>query len=193
MSAPAIAIDRNFATVLAETYDAPAVEPTKALLAEAALRVVYSKTPERLPPHGQCISKYREVFPTSSHRAVPFVRQNPTKGVEMSSSSVVRKLPSTSKGITKAYTAERVSFALQAWGKERASPIKVLARLTGVSRKAAEAWWHGKNPPQSDHLFTLARQIPELKSEVARLLELEQDHAESFQREAIALLQRYAR
>jgi hypothetical protein len=111
----------------------------------------------------------------------------------MSSSSVVRKLPSTNDRVTKAQAAERVSFALQAWGKDRSSPIKSLQRLTGVSRKAAEAWWHGRNPPQSDHLFTLARMIPELKSEVARLLELEQDAAESFQREAIALLQRYAR
>src|SRR5688572_4685907 len=92
--------DNYFTSALEAEFPAPAVEPTKALLAEAALRVVYSKTPERLPPHGQCLPKYREVFPTSSHRAVPFVRQNPTKGVEMSSSSVVRKLPSTSKGIT---------------------------------------------------------------------------------------------
>jgi transcriptional regulator with XRE-family HTH domain len=193
---PAVALsveDEYFSNRVEAAYPPAPVETIKSLVADAALKLVYDKTPERLPPHGQCLPKYREVLPTSSHRAVPFVSQNPTKGVEMSSSSVGRKLPSTSKGITKAYTAERVSFALQAWGKERASPIKVLARLTGVSRKAAEAWWHGKNPPQSDHLFTLARQIPELKSEVARLLELEQDQAESFQREAIALLQRYSR
>ncbi len=111
----------------------------------------------------------------------------------MNSSSVVRKLPSSAERISKDETAERVAFALQAWGKNRASPIKSLQRLAGVSRKAAEAWWHGKYPPQSDNLLTLARKIPELKAEVRRLLELEQDHAESFQREAIALLQRYAR
>lgn len=153
----------------------------------------YDQTPGTLrqQPRGQSHSEYLKQV--SSHRVRPFARQETTKGMDMSSASVVRKLPSTAGGISKAYTAERVSFALQAWGRGRASPIKCLQRFTGVSRKAAEAWWHGKNPPQSDHLFTLARKIPELKSEVARLLELEQDQNESFQREAIALLQRYAR
>jgi hypothetical protein len=138
----------------------------------------------------ESFGQYREV---TTHQVLPFENNKNSKGMDMNSSSVVRKLPSTSEGISKAYTAERVAFALQAWGKNRASPIKSLQRLTGVSRKAAEAWWHGKYPPQSDNLLTLARKIPELKAEVRRLLELEQDHAENFQREAIALLQRYAR
>jgi transcriptional regulator with XRE-family HTH domain len=141
-------------------------------------------------PSDNPVGQYREVVP---HSAVPFENHKNSKGMDMSSASVVRKLPSTHERITKAQAAERVAFALQAWGKDRASPIKSLQRLTGVSRKAAEAWWHGRNPPQSDHLFTLARKIPELKAEVRRLLELDQDSAESFQREAIALLQRWAR
>jgi hypothetical protein len=148
------------------------------------------KAPVALQRRGQYVEHRQNV---AAHRAVPFENHKNSKGMDMSSSSVVRKLPSTNDRVTKAQAAERVSFALQAWGKDRSSPIKSLQRLTGVSRKAAEAWWHGRNPPQSDHLFTLARMIPELKSEVARLLELEQDAAESFQREAIALLQRYAR
>jgi hypothetical protein len=125
--------------------------------------------------------------------SLPFADNKNAKGMDMKTASVVCKFPSTPKGITKAYTAERVAFALQQWGRERASPIKCIRRFTGVDRKTAEAWWHGKNPPQTDHLLNLARNIPQLKSEVARLLELEQDAAESFQREAIALLQRYAR
>jgi hypothetical protein len=151
------------------------------------------QTAPRLAPQGQRCHQYREVLVASRHRAVPFADNKNAKGMDMKTASVVCKFPSTPKGITKAYTAERVSFALQAWGKERASPIKCIRRFTGVDRKTAEAWWHGRNPPQTDHLLNLARNIPELKSEVRRLLELEQDQAEAFQREAIALLQRYAR
>lgn len=148
----------------------------------------------RISPKKPGNQSIREVSnDVAGHAAVPFDANKNAKGMDMNSSSVVRKLPSTPDEITKEYTAERVSFALQAWGRERASPIKCLQRLTGVSRKAAEAWWHGRYPPQSDNLLTLARKIPELKAEVRRLLELEQDHAESFQREAIALLQRYAK
>ncbi len=151
------------------------------------------QTAERLPPCRQRLEHNDAELQPVTHSVLPFENHKNSKGMDMKTSSVVCKFPSTPKGITKAETAERVSFALQAWGKDRASPIKCIRRFTGVDRKTAEAWWHGKNPPQSDHLLTLARNIPELKSEVRRLLDMEQDHAEQFQREAIALLQRYAR
>jgi hypothetical protein len=191
MTAPALQVDPYFRQRLA-AVEPPCANDTKALIADAVLSKLTNVA--RSSPKQPSDNPVRQISDAvGTHNVRPFENHKNSKGMDMNSSSVVRKLPSTSEGISKAYTAERVAFALQAWGRDRASPIKVLQRITGVSRKAAEAWWHGKNPPQSDHLFTLARNIPELKAEVRRLLELEQDHAESFQREAIALLQRYAR
>lgn len=111
----------------------------------------------------------------------------------MSSASTRSFIPSTNVPIKVRNTAERVQFALQAWGRGKPAPIKQIQHIAEVDQKTASAWFHGKQPPRADHLFTLALHIPELKAEIARLLRLEQDHSEAFQREAIALLQRYAR
>jgi hypothetical protein len=124
----------------------------------------------------------------------PVANHNGAGSEEMSSVSNRINLPSHSvPSITDDELAERVKFALQAWGKSKPAPIKQIEHIADVDQKTASAWFNGKNPPRPGHLFTLALKIPELKAEIARLLRLEQDQAESFQREAIALLQRWAR
>jgi transcriptional regulator with XRE-family HTH domain len=186
--------DLHFAAEIAAKF--PASRAGVEAMFRDALRVVNNQNEPapRQRSRAQCLTDNQTKFESALHVVPPsYAQETKTDGRDMNTASVVRKFPSTNERITKEQTAERVSFALQAWGKERASPIKVLARLTGVSRKAAEAWWHGKNPPQSDHLFTLARQIPELKSEVARLLDLEQDCDPGFSRELIHLMQKYVR
>jgi acyl-CoA reductase-like NAD-dependent aldehyde dehydrogenase len=134
-------------------------------------------------------------IPARVHSVPPHIEnQSIDKRNEMSSRSNWSFLRSPSVPSAKVRnTAERVQFALQAWGKMRPAPIKQIQHIAEVDQKTASAWYHGKQPPRADHLFTLALHIPELKAEIARLLELEQDGAASFQREAIALLQRYAR
>jgi hypothetical protein len=116
-----------------------------------------------------------------------------SKEVGVSSASIRNFIPSHNVPKRVRNTAEKVKVALQAWGRNKPAPIKQIQHIADVDAKTASAWFHGKQPPRADHLFTLALHVPELKAEIARLLELEQDAAESFQREAIALLQRYAR
>lgn len=111
----------------------------------------------------------------------------------MSSASAGVKLLRPDERVTKAHTAERVAFALQAWGRERSAPIARVQQIAGVDRKTAAAWYRGKSPPQSEHLLTLARAIPELKGEVRRILHMESDLDPEFTREMTALLQRYGR
>lgn len=120
-------------------------------------------------------------------------KQAMSKEVGVSSVSIRSFIPSRNVPIKISNTAERVRFALQAWGRNKPAPIKQIQHIAEVDQKTASAWYHGKQPPRADHLLTLALHIPELKAEIRRLLQLEQDHAENFQREATALLQRYAR
>jgi hypothetical protein len=124
----------------------------------------------------------------------PLHRNHNSDGAqEMSSASAGVKLLRPDERVTKAHTAERVAFALQAWGRERSAPIARVQQIAGVDRKTAAAWYRGKSPPQSEHLLTLARAIPELKGEVRRLLHMESDLDPEFTREMTALLQRYGR
>jgi hypothetical protein len=185
--------DNYFTSALEAEFPAPAVDETKGLIAEAALRV-YAKTADRLQPNRQRLHHYDRELNSVTHFVPPsYVQETKTDGRDMNTASVVRKFPSTNERITKEQTAERVSFALQAWGKERSTPIKRIQNIAKVNRKTAEAWWHGRYPPQSDNLFTLARKIPELKAECARLLEMEQDGEPGFSRELIHLMQKYVR
>jgi hypothetical protein len=160
-------------------------------MTSAALSQI-DKAPVRLQPLGQYIEHRQDI---ARHQPAPHIAvKSSDKRNEMSSVSNRINLPSsTVPSITDDDLAERVSFALQAWGKRNPAPIKQIEYIADVDQKTASAWWHGKNPPRPGHLFTLALKIPELKAEIARLLRLEQDHDQSFQREAIALLQRYAR
>jgi len=92
--------------------------------------------------------------------------------------------------VSKEQTAERVAFALQAWGRDKSAPISRVQQIAGVDRKTAAAWYNGKSPPQSEHLFTLARKIPELQGEVRRLSGMDADLDPDFQRELSAFVQR---
>jgi hypothetical protein len=94
--------------------------------------------------------------------------------------------------ITKAHTAERVAFALQAWGRDKSAPIARVQHIAGVDRKTAAAWYNGKSPPQSEHLLNLARAIPELKGEVRRLLHMDAELDPDFQREFARFMQMVA-
>lgn len=135
---------------------------------------------------------YRQVIP--SHRVASYAKQVRPLEVVVSAPSTVRKdQEHRNAKITKAHTAETVKAALHAWGRDKSAPIARVQQIAAVDRKTAEAWWHGKNPPQCHHLINLARVIPELKGEVRRLLGMEQDLDPDFQREMTALMQRYRR
>jgi hypothetical protein len=188
---PAAALaDPQFTRTLADAFPPADASEVKALVADAALRKL-TKRPMLLPEQtGQ--DSVRQIA-ESVIRHVSSAKETKTEGIDMNTALKGRTPQERNDRITKDHTAEVISFALKAWGREKSAPIARVQQIAAVDRKTAEAWWHGKNPPQPHHLFTLARHIPELKAEVRRLLGLEQDHHESFQREAIALLQRYAR
>lgn len=95
--------------------------------------------------------------------------------------------------ITKADTAERVAFAIQAWGRDKSAPIERVRHIAGVDRATAAAWWHGRNAPLFHHLVNLAQEIPQLKAEIRRMFAMEADLHPDFERDLTALLQRYGR
>lgn len=90
-------------------------------------------------------------------------------------------------------TAERVQFALQAWGRGKPAPIKQIQHIAEVDQKTASAWYHGKQPPRADHLLTLALHIPELKAEIRRLLKMDEELHPDFQREFARFMQMVGR
>jgi hypothetical protein len=189
-------IDRHFSSTLADVFPASSASEAKGLLGEAALKLVYKQTGRAgcNQPTNE-FAKFREVkVSRGMHSVAPSDKNTKPEGLGMHT-ALARGTPRERRNekITKPHTAEVVSIALQAWGRDKSAPIERVRQIAGVDRSTAEAWWHGRNPPLAHHLFTLAQHIPELKAEVRRLLGLEQDHAESFQREAMALLQRYAR
>jgi hypothetical protein len=127
-------------------------------------------------------------------RSVVHPEKPKSKGIGMDTASKPRTTyKHRNERVTKADTAERVAFALQAWGKERSYPIARIQHIAGVDRATAAAWWHGRNPPLFHNLINLAAQIPELKAECRRMFAMEQDHHPDFQRDLAALLQRYGR
>lgn len=167
------------------------VRDTKAMIGNAALKLFDARSAKQAPKNS-----VGHVSKDVTRHSVPPHNEKETTNMrnEMSSVSNWNFLRSpTVPSVKVRNTAERVQFALQAWGRGKPAPIKQIQHIAGVDQKTASAWFNGKQPPRADHLLTLALHIPELKAEIARLLELEQDHAESFQREAIALLQRYAK
>jgi tellurite resistance protein len=124
MSAPAIAIDRNFATVLAETYDAPAVDETKGLLAEAALRVYVTNGRSPLQRRdAQCLTDNQTKFESVLHVVPPsYANETKTDGLPMS----FDKNPRTFR--------ERVRDAMRLRvGKGRALTVKQVATAIGCS------------------------------------------------------------
>lgn len=55
------------------------------------------------------------------------------------------------------------------------SAVKLIARVANSNERAAENWLNGRCAPTVAHFIRLAAQVPELKAEVRRLLELEAD------------------
>jgi hypothetical protein len=188
--------DNHFARSLETAFEPADADTGMALVAQAALKLVNKQTGRAgcNQPTNE-FPKFREVKVSRvMHSVAPSDKNTKPEGLGMHT-ALARGTPREHRNgkITKPHTAEVVSIALQAWGRDKSAPIERVRQIAGVDRSTAEAWWHGRNPPLAHHLFTLAQHIPELKAEVRRLLGLEQDHHESFQREAIALLQRYAR
>lgn len=95
--------------------------------------------------------------------------------------------------VTKAQATGMIAAALQEVFRDKSAPIARVQKIAGVDRKTASAWYHGKASPQAEHLLTLARHIPQLGGEVRRLLCMEAELHEDFQREFNDLVRRYAR
>jgi transcriptional regulator with XRE-family HTH domain len=131
----------------------------------------------------------------SDPRVLPSVAtETKANGIGMNTVSTLRKNHERrNQNITDRDTAERVSFALQAWGRDKSAPIERVRKIAGVDRNTAAAWFNGERPPKATHLVNLARKIPELKAECRRLFELEQECDPGFQRGLINLMQRYIR
>jgi tellurite resistance protein len=122
--APAVALfqDNYFTSALADEFPAPAVEPTKALLAEAALRV-YAKTADRLQPNRQRLHHYDRELNSVTHFVPPsYANETKTDGLPMS----FDKNPRTFR--------ERVRDAMRLRvGKGRALTVKQVATAIGCS------------------------------------------------------------
>lgn len=123
----------------------------------------------------------------------PFAVNSGERGRDMDTASTGGRFPRSAERINSDELAQRVSFVLQAWGRDKSAPISRIQKIGGVGRKTAAAWYYGENAPRSDHLVNLARRIPELKGEVRRLFGLEDELTHDFQRamhEVIRLYQR---
>lgn len=70
------------------------------------------------------------------------------------------------------------------FGRSR-SAIKEIARAANCNERAAENWWLGKNGPGGLHLLRLAAQVPNLQSELRRLMAMDAEHDAAFMRDFI--------
>lgn len=83
----------------------------------------------------------------------------------------------------------RVTDALHDALRHERNPVKRLAIAADTNERTAKNWWEGRNAPGLAHFFRLAREIPELKSEALRLLEMEMAIDPEFQRDFMRLMQ----
>jgi|SRR5688572_31051050 len=190
MSAPAIAIDRNFATVLAETYDAPAVDETKGLIAEAALRV-YAKTADRLQPNRQRLHHYDHELKPVTHFVPPsYAKQHKAEDMEASAEAITRTIPDSSAVVKdERALVKQVADALVVDFGHYKSTHKAIARIAGSSPKTAENWTAAVSAPSLIYFLRLLPHSPSLR----KLIAMEQDCDPGFSRELIHLMQKYVR
>jgi hypothetical protein len=190
MSAPAIAIDRNFATVLAGTYDAPAVDETKGLIAEAALRV-YAKTADRLQPNRQRLHHYdRELKPVTHFVPPSYAKQHKAEDMEASAEAITRTIQDSSAVVKdERALVKQVADALVVDFGHYKSTHKAIARIAGSSPKTAENWTAAVSAPSLIYFLRLLPHSPSLR----KLIAMEQDCDPGFSRELIQLMQKYVR
>lgn len=53
---------------------------------------------------------------------------------------------------------------------ERRNAAKILARMSGASKRSAENWLAGRNTPQMEHAIKMMAECRELEAEVIRLV-----------------------
>lgn len=82
---------------------------------------------------------------------------------------------------------ETICDVLRATFGDDKHAAKRLARVADSSPETAKNWLSGRNPPGLKHFLILARQIPELKGLVCRMLELDTDINPTIERDLIAL------
>lgn len=87
--------------------------------------------------------------------------------------------------------AQVVSKALNEAYGEYSSPAKRVANDCGASVGSAKNWLAGVAPPSSVYLARLEAKVPALAAEMRRLRAMEADINPDFQREFVALMQRY--
>lgn len=107
-----------------------------------------------------------------------------------SSALTPRKTTEINQKTTKADTTAAVAAALHDHFRNMSAPISRIQQIGGVDRNTASAWYHGHSEPSFHQIINMARQIPELKGEVRRLLQLEADMHEDIQREFTLFMQR---
>jgi hypothetical protein len=171
---------------LEDMYPPAPVETTKSLVADVALRLVYDKTAA-----GSCKSlpQYREVFPTSSHRAVPF----DPKYVEGDRQMYPAAKPGTSREprrVTKQSALKLVAKALNATVGDKATPVKHIQKAADVDRSTAAAWLKGHNLLGAHHLLNLMIEWPEFAAEVRRIYTMERELHEDLTRDIADLIRR---
>lgn len=91
---------------------------------------------------------------------------------------------------TEAVTARFAELLRETFGADRHA-VKRIARTAGSSLRTAENWYEGRNAPGLLHFLRLARDVLELKKEVARVLDLEADLDPMLERHMSALAQAY--
>lgn len=78
------------------------------------------------------------------------------------------------------------------FGDERHA-VKKLSNRAGCDERTARNWWEGRNAPAGHALINLALQVPELRAELRRLLDLEADLDPEMERATDALVRAWLR
>lgn len=95
--------------------------------------------------------------------------------------------------LTDEQVADQVAGALVIDFGQFKSTHKVIAQAAGSSVKTAENWTSGATAPSLANFLRLLPHSPALQSMVKRVMGLEAELHPDFQRELVALMQRYAR
>jgi hypothetical protein len=182
--------DNYFTSALEAEFPAPAVEPTKALLAEAALRVLnHQNRPVALQRRSaECLKHNQSELRSVSHQS-SYVEIHRGPMMKRNESIAARTFADSSADIQESDVAKQISACLVVDFAHYKGTPKVVARLAGASPQAAKNWLAGQHPPSLVSFLRLLPHSPSLR----KLVAMESDLSPEFTRELNALIQRHMR
>jgi hypothetical protein len=183
--------DNYSAAALADEFPAPAVDETKGLIAEAALRVYVTNGRSPLQRRdAQCLTDNQVKLNPVSHLPSS-VSAKGYRGPMMkrNESIAARTFADSSADIQESDVAKQISACLVVDFAHYKGTPKVVARLAGASPQAAKNWLAGQHPPSLVSFLRLLPHSPSLR----KLVAMESDLSPEFTRELNALIQRHLR